>query len=73
MHTNNAKILVNCFAGRNRSAAVIIAYLMQEDAWTTTFGETTEFLKNKKPGSVENICLVDVCTGGNSYLYTPII
>jgi protein-tyrosine phosphatase len=62
MNTNNAEILVNCFAGRNRSAAVIIAYLMQEDTWTKTLGESIHYLKNKKPGSVENKCLVDVCT-----------
>lgn len=40
-------VVVHCFAGQQRSAAVVAAYIMRQTAWTPE--QTVEFIKSKKP------------------------
>lgn len=40
-------VVVHCFAGQQRSATVVAAYVMRQTGWTPE--QTVEFIKNKKP------------------------
>lgn len=40
-------VVVHCFAGQQRSATVVAAYLMRQTGWTPE--QTVEFIKSKKP------------------------
>lgn len=41
------KVLVHCFAGISRSAAIVIVYLMSKNRWP--FSKAYEFVKSKRP------------------------
>ncbi|CAI9106470.1 OLC1v1005631C1 [Oldenlandia corymbosa var. corymbosa] len=45
-----ARVLVHCMSGKNRSPAVVIAYLMKSKGWG--FDQSYQFVKEKRP-SVE--------------------
>jgi hypothetical protein len=40
-------VVVHCFAGQQRSAAVVAAYIMRQTGWTPD--QTVEYIKTKKP------------------------
>jgi hypothetical protein len=40
-------VVVHCFAGQQRSATVVAAYVMRQTGWTPE--QTVEFIKSKKP------------------------
>lgn len=40
-------VVVHCFAGQQRSAAVVAAYIMRQTGWTPE--QTVDFIKSKKP------------------------
>jgi protein phosphatase slingshot len=49
-------VLVHCFAGRSRSATLIIAFLMETQSLTLT--EAAEKLKSKRPEIKPNMSFV---------------
>lgn len=41
------EVVVHCFAGQQRSATVVAAYVMRQTGWTPE--QTIEYIKSKKP------------------------
>jgi protein-tyrosine phosphatase len=46
---NNKKVLVNCYAGRQRSAAVVACYLMTANKGKTDVDSCIKFIQLKRP------------------------
>jgi protein-tyrosine phosphatase len=44
---NNSKILVHCFMGMSRSAAIVVAYLMSQNGWNLK--KAYQFVNNARP------------------------
>jgi hypothetical protein len=44
---NGKDVVVHCFAGQQRSATVVAAYIMRQTGWTPE--QTVDFIKSKKP------------------------
>jgi hypothetical protein len=61
MGERGANVLVVCFAGRNRSGAVIAAYLEREATWRLCLYNTITFLKRKTVDSCQNLPLIALC------------
>lgn len=47
IQNSDKDVVVHCFAGQQRSATVVAAYIMRQTGWTVE--QVVEFIKSKKP------------------------
>lgn len=47
IENSKTDVVVHCFAGQQRSATVVAAYIMKKTGWSAE--KTIEFIKSKKP------------------------
>lgn len=57
-----SQVLVNCYAGRNRSGVVVLSYLLQESSWNLGFDSTVSFMRGKTSNALSNRALILACT-----------
>jgi protein-tyrosine phosphatase len=68
-----SQVLVNCYAGRNRSGVVILSYLLQEHNWRLGFDKTVSFMRNKTSNALSNRALILACIIRPVYLKSTIV
>ncbi|XP_021998258.1 protein-tyrosine-phosphatase IBR5 isoform X2 [Helianthus annuus] len=57
---DKARVLVHCMSGKNKSPAVVIAYLMKSRRWT--FDQSYQWVKERRPSVDLNEAATRVCT-----------
>ncbi|KAI5081319.1 hypothetical protein GOP47_0004502 [Adiantum capillus-veneris] len=75
--TENARVLVHCMSGQNRSPAVVIAYLMRYKKWR--LAESYQWVKNRRPSINlssavgEQLQLYEANVFGPTISHTPMV
>ncbi|MCO5577917.1 hypothetical protein L7F22_031752 [Adiantum nelumboides] len=75
--TENARVLVHCMSGQNRSPAVVIAYLMRYKGWR--LAESFQWVKDRRPSINlssavgEQLQLYEAKIFGPSISHTPMV